>query len=530
MVFFKRFSILLALFLFFTNCRKPSDANWDIDATLPIVNSVLNIKDYLGDTLFSTDQTGLLHFVYNNEVASLKLDSLLNMPDTSIFTSFTSTVPVNIPLQPGQNLALFPPTEIEFNISNGIEIKNAIIREGVMNVKFSNFIKEPMDLICEIPSATKDGKKLLIKETIPTGTNTVVRSYDLKGYALNMRGLDGLKYNTIVQTYTLGLNPGANSVTVAYGDGARVEVSYSDIVPEYIEGYFGQQTVDIALDTARFGFSENFQADNFLLSDATMNFDIVNEFGAEFSASIYNIKSINSAKSTVVPLQTDQLASININRATKSGSSINPSSKKINFNKANSNIIDFISNLPDKISYEGKVKVNPLGNISGHNDFAFYNTGIRIMADIDIPLRYTASNFYLQTTNTVDFSSTEQLDKVNYGYFVVAAINGFPFDIRLQAYMYDESNQIIDSLFVPGSNIIERGSLNAANEVVSPTQKNISVPIDRTKIEHLKLCKKIKLFSQLKMPPNPPEIKLFEKYDLKVNIIAELNYNVGLNN
>jgi hypothetical protein len=530
MVFFKRFSIFIVFSLFFANCRKPSDANWDIDATLPLVNSVLNIQDYLGDTLFSTDASGLLHFVYNNEVASIKLDSLVNLPDTSIVTSFTSTIPVNITLQPGESLALFAPTEIKFNISNGIEIKTATIKSCVMNVKFSNFISQPMDLICEIPSATKNGKKFIIKETIPFGTNTLIKSYDLAGYDLNMRGLNGLQYNTIVQTYTLGLNPGANSVTVAYGDGAKVEVSYSEIVPEYIEGYFGQQTIDVALDTVRFGFSENFQADDFMLSDATMNFKILNEFGAEFSASLYNIKSINTAKPKVVTLQTNQLANININRATKSGTSINPSSKNILFNRTNSNIIDFISNLPDKLTYEGKIQVNPLGNISGHNDFAFYNTGIRIVADIDIPLRYTASNFHLQTTNEVDFSAAEQLDKVNFGSFVVLATNGFPFDVILQAYMYDENKTIIDSLFVPGSNVIGRGTVNAANEVIAATQKNISIPIDKTKIGHLKLCKQIKVVSRLKMPPNPPEIKLYEKYELKVNIIAELNYNVGINN
>lgn len=530
MAFFKRFSIVIAFFLFFANCRKSSDANWDIDASLPVLNTVLNIQDYFGDTLFSADNTGLLHFIYNNEVASIKLDSLVNLPDTSIVTSFTSSIPVNIPLQPGENLALFPPTELTFNVSNGVEIKTATVRSCVLNVKFSNFIAEPMDLTCEIPSATKNGKAFLIKETIPSGTNTLIRSYDLEGYTLNMRGINGLKYNTIVQTYTLGLNPGANSVTVAYGDGAKVEVTYSEIVPEYIEGYFGQQTVDVALDTARFGFSENFQADNFMLSDATMKFDIINEFGAEFSASLYNINSINTKKGTVIPLQTNQLSNININRATKSGTTIYPSTKNILFDKSNSNIVDFISNLPDKVTYEGNINVNPLGNISGHNDFAFYNTGIRLVADIDIPLRYTASNFYLQSTNEVYFEDVEQLDKVNFGSFVVLATNGFPFDVILQAYMYDENQAIIDSLFVPGSNVISRGTVNSSNEVISPTQKNISIPIDRTKIEHLKICKKIKLVSQLKMPPNPPEIKLYNSYDLKVNIVAELNYNVGLNN
>jgi hypothetical protein len=29
------------------------------------------------------------------------------------------------------------------------------------------------------------------------------------------------------------------------------------------------------------------------------------------------------------------------------------------------------------------------------------------------------------------------------------------------------------------------------------------------------------------MPPNPPDIKIYENYKYNVNIVAELNYNVS---
>lgn len=529
MLFFRKV-LILNLLLLLIGCRKASNANWDVDASLPIVNSVLNIQDYLGDTLFSTDQNGVLHFVYNREVAALKLDTILKLPDTSVVRTFTSDVPVKIPLQPGEPLSVFEPSEITFDISNGVAIKKAIIREGLMTVKFSNFIKQPMDLICVITSASKDGQKFKISETIPTGTNTLIKSYDLAGYSLDMRGLTGTKYNTIVQTYTLGLNPNASSVTVAYGDGAKIEITYSEIVPEYIEGYFGQQEIDLAVDTAQFGLGKNFKADQFMLSDVTMNFDIVNEFGAEFSASFYNIKSINVDNGTSVTLNNNQLNNLNINRATQSFGTIQPSHKSIVFNKTNSNIVEFVSNLPDKISYEGKVLVNPLGNISGYNDFAYYNTGIQLFADIDIPLRYRANYFLLQTENEVDFSNVEQLNNVKYGSFTIIATNGFPFDVELQAYLFDEQTNKIDSLFVPGANVIPRGVINSSYEVVSSSQSNISVPLDSEKIDHLKKCKQIKLISKLHMPSSTAEIKLFESYNIKINIVADVNYNVGLNN
>jgi hypothetical protein len=529
MVLLKKTGLFFILFLFFFGCRKSTNANWDVDLTIPVVNSLLNIKNFVNDSLFQADNTGLIHVRLNREVASIKLDSILTLPDTVIDIPFKNPSFIPITFNVGQAITSFPPSELKFDIPNGVALKKVDIHAGFMTVKYSNYISQPVDLVYKIPSATKDGEVLTLKETVPTGTNSIVRTYDLTGYSLNMRGLSGLAYNTIVQTYTFALSTTASSsVTLNPGDGANVEVTYSGIVPEYVEGYFGQQTIDIEQDTAYIGLAENFKASNFLLSDATMDFTILNEFGAEFTGSLPKNISINSQNNASVTLNTNQLSNININRATKSGSSINPSVKVISFTSSNSNITNFISNLPDKLAYSGTIKVNPLGNISGYNDFAFYNTGIRILANINIPLKFTADYFELQSKTDVDFSNIEQLDDVNYGNFAIYAKNGFPFSVKLQGYMLDKNNKVIDSLFVPGSNVIEAGALNFNNEVYASTEKKITVPVNTSKIAHLKECKKIQIVSKFIMPPNPPDIKILEGYEVKVNIVANLNYHVGL--
>lgn len=517
--------VLLTLFA----CRKSTNANWDVDVSLPVVNSVLNIKNFVSDTLFDSDNTGLVHFILNQQVAALKLDSILTLPDTLIKIPFINTSFFPLNFQVGEAINAFPPAELQFNISNGVAIKKVNIKQGTMTVKFSNFLTEPVDLVYKITSAVKNGEQLTVSETVPTGTNSLVRTYDLSGYSLNMRGISGQVYNTIVQTYTFALSTTAsNSLTVNPGDGAQVEVTYSDIIPEYLEGYFGQQSIDIKQDTARLGFSDNFKASNFMLSDATMDFTILNDIGAEFSASLPNNTSINSVNQKVVPLINNQLSNININRATKTGSEIYPSKKLISFTPANSNITSFISNLPDKLSYTGNIQLNPLGNISGYNDFAFYNTGIRIMANIRIPIKFTADFFELRSNADVDFSEVRQLNNVNYGHFLIVASNGFPFDVKLQGYLYDEQKILIDSLFVPGSDVISGGAVDINNNVTAATEKKLTIPFSEKKIEHLKKCKNIRIVSRFIMPPNPADINIREHYELKLNVIANMNYNVSL--
>lgn len=528
MPLFKKIAFIGLVALIMMACRKPVSANWDLDLTFPVVNSELNIKNFFGDTLFSSDNTGLLHLKFNREVLAFKLDSLFKLPDTSIVSTFTIPAIIPTTLTPGQSLTFFPPSELTFSVGSDVALKRFDVREGQLSVKFSNDLTEPLDLLYLIPNATKNGSVFTIAETIPPGINSLTKTYNMNGYSFNMRGLNGNKYNTISQTYTVTVNPNANPVVVNYGQGAKVELTYTDILPDYIEGYFGQQTVDLDLDTVRFDFGENLQASNFLLDEVNLAFLIKNEFGAEFSCNLNNIKSINGVTNNTVTLNSSQLSNINLNRAIKTGQSSLPSEKTILLNKANSNIAPFISNLPDKMTYQGKVELNPLGNISGYNDFAFYNTGLSIQAEVDIPLRYTANYFGLVSNSTVDFENTDQLDNVKSGYFAVFAENGFPFSVQIQAYLIDEYKQVLDSLMIPGENTILPGQVNALNDVTAPFKSEIRIPVSVSKIEALKKTRSIEIKSFFRMPPNPPLINIYDRYKLKVNIVANLEYNLDL--
>ena len=511
------------------SCRKPNVSNWDVDVIFPIVKSTLNIKNFIGDSIFIPDNTGLLSLNVTRQVTAIKLDSLLKLPDTTIINTFT--VPVFFPttLTPGQSLTFFPASELHFDISNGIALKKVDVKSGLLTIKFTNDLTEPLDLLYIIPSAQKNGQPLTISETVPPNNVPLFKTYDLSGYSLNMRGINGTVYNTIVQQYTVSVNANANPVQVTYGQGAKTTLTYSKIIPDYVEGYFGQQTIALPFDTAHIDIFNNFQASNFMLNDARLNFKILNEFGTEFAASLFNIKSVNSKNANVVSLTNSTLSNININRASKAGTTIYPSIKSVSLTNTNSNIVPFLSNLPNKLTYQGSINVNPLGNLSGYNDFAFYNTGIKVLADISIPLRFNADYFKLSSTSTVDFSNVKQLENVNHGNFIISALNGYPFRAQIQAYLMDNQNQIIDSLFLLGTNFIERANLDAQNNVTSPNQSKLNVPITPIRIQNLKKAKLIKLVTYFIMPPNPPDIKLYEDYSFDINIVAELNYNVKRN-
>jgi hypothetical protein len=517
----KKIGIFLWAFLLIQGCRKSSSASWDVDVVLPVVTSELNIKNFFGDSIFKADNAGQLSLAVTRTITAIKLDSLIRLPDTTIVTNFTIPA-ISYTLAPNSSFPLLPSGNITFSISNNASLKTVAIHQGFLKVKFTNTTRQPLQFIYTVPNAVKNGSLFTISEIIPGftySTSPMTRTYDMSGYYFNMK--TGALYNTIAQVYDVK-NAGSVVDTVLYGSGITTEISYSNIVPEYIDGYFGQHDIAIPLDTAKIDIIKSFEASNFLLNDASFLFRILNEFGCEFTSNFTNVKSIN--KNSVVALNTNQLSNLNINASTRAGNTIFPSAKTVSFTSGNSNIVPFLSNLPDKLSYQGNINVNPLGNISGYNNFAYYNTGIKVLADIEIPLRFNADYFKLISNTKIDFANVTQLDNVNYGEFVISAKNGYPFSARLQAYLVDKNNNVIDSLFITGANTVASGKLDNQNIVTEEVSSKLRVPLDKKKVENLKNSSEIRIETYFIMPPNPPDIKLYESYKIDVNIVAELNY------
>ena len=138
-------------------------------------------------------------------------------------------------------------------------------------------------------------------------------------------------------------------------------------------------------------------------------------------------------------------------------------------NSNNSNIKALLENLPDKISYNIDVAINPNGNISNGNDFVFTDKLIDASLDVEIPLSFFATNLTL--IDTVDVSLTEQTEhnRVNSGTLTLKVDNGFPLEASIQLYLLNENGNVYDSLLT--STLVEAAPVDG-NLIV--TSKKLS--------------------------------------------------------
>ncbi len=528
-----RISIRLVLVFFissfFSSCKKST--SWDIDAAIPIARSNLNIGNFFGDTIFQADPTGLLHIAFSKDILNYTMDSLVKLPDTTIELGYLSII--NNSLNPGVDIysnASLSDKEITFDVSNGVELNRAIVRKGALKIQYSNTYAQPLKFNYIINSATIWGTPLSVSQVIP-GNSSFTKVYMLDGYNISLTGLSGNKVNTLVQTYTISTDASGVTDVLQAGQGLSIKLAFENIIPEYIQGYFGQQDLSFGPDSSLIGLLGNFTANNLLLTQSAINFRIVNEFGIEMSSSINSVRSIKTNPANVVTLNTGgSLQSINVNRAGKTNNPSNPVFpwvKQININSANSNLNPFLENLPNYLGYSVQAKVNPLGNISGANDFAYYGHGLRVIADVDIPLALSANYFKLVSNSKVDLTQLKELDNINHCELLVQARNNYPFKTQIQGYMLNDQNQIIDSLFIPGENNIESAVTDLNNVVLNYVDSKLTASFDRTKIENLKQCKQIRFISYLFLPNQPTPIKIDETSYLDLIVSINVNYNVN---
>lgn len=523
----------LSLLLSFFSCKK--NTNWDIDAAVPLAKSYLNISNFFGDTIFKPDTTNLLHIAFSKDIINYQMDELVKLPDTSISFSYIS--PLASTLTPGSQIFtnnFSTDKELTFDVPNGVQLNKAMIKSGYLKVEYFNSYAQPLNFNYFLNSAESNGSTFHINQTIQGGNisnpGTLIQFYPLNGYFLNLKGLNNTKVNTLVQTYTISTDASGQQDVLLAGQGVNIKMSFVDIIPYYVQGYFGQHDINFGPDSTQIGLLGNFTASNLQLTQANINFRIINEFGVEMSTTINSLRSIKTNPLNIVNLNAGTLLqSININRAGQTGNTTNPVFpwlKQISINTGNSNLNTFLENLPNYLGYSLKAKINPLGNISGANDFAYYGHGLKIIADVDIPLSLSANYFKLQSFSKVDLTQLRELDNVNYCDIVLQARNNYAFNAQIQGYMLNENNQVIDSLFLPGQNFINSAVTDINNVVLNYKDSRLVSSFDKAKIENLKQCKQIKFVSTMYLPNQPTPIKINQDSYLDLMVSAEVNYNV----
>lgn len=524
------YCLLFAVYcLLFFCCRKEARRpSWDVDVLAPLVKSTLTINNIIPDSLLQQNPDNSLDIVYTT---SLYTFSTVTIPDTTIDTIYQT--PITFPFAPGTFFVSPVDQEQNFPIPNGVQLNEVVIRSGKLVVLARNYVEEMIRVNYQIPSATLGGIPFNKTFDVPAqtgggcpGTPTVfTAAYDLSDYVFDFTGTNGTDYNTLVTNVSAQINPAAiNSVTVTPCDSIYIANSFVDMVPGYAKGYFGQ--TDIALtDTSDFSLFKHIIGGTLQLENIDIGFSIENGIGADARFTFNGLSSINTRTGSTISLTHPIINSpVNLNRAVDNNGNVTSSTYSVSFSPSNSNIKQFVENLPDKMSYQLDLEINPLGNVSGSNDFVYYDKLMKTQLNMFIPLSLIATTLTL--ADTVDFNMGEETAHVNYGNLYLYADNGFPFTAEAQLYLMDTLNTIVDSL-ISAPNIILAPQLDANRICAGKRLTKLTIPINEDKMQLLRDTKKMYIKMKYNTAGQPNYVKIYSFYEMNVKLVGDFNYTVG---
>lgn len=529
--------ILLALstFLLFS-CRKPTDKPyWDTELLAPIVNASMNINNLLPDSILQTNADSSLKIVYNNEINVLSIDTLFKMHDTTLHQAYN--LPVAQTLVPGGVIVPYNVTSTTYQLP-GVQLRTVIIKSGKVRYTIKSFIHEVTVFNYSIPSASLNGIPFSILINVPAAVGSTpgiyTHEYDLSGYSIDLTGTIHNAVNTIYTSLQANVSASAtSSVVINPQDSLVIDNTFSGLIPYYAKGYFGENTFIVGPSTTDFSFLRRITSGTLQFQDVTVNMQIENPIGMDARMYINSLQSINTRTNSTVPLTTNYGLigqPININRAAESGSGLDnvyPTYANFPLTTANSNIKPFIENLPDKLGYTMKVITNPLGNVSGSNDFIYSDKLLKASLNIQIPLSLIAHNLTLVDTLSLNIGNTNGVQNVHSGTLTLFANNGFPFDGTMQMYLLNDHNIAVDSVFGYASTIAE-APINASYKAIGKKLTKIVIPVSADKMNLLYNTKHVLLKVKFNTASQPNYMQIYSYYALDVNIVADFNYTVRL--
>jgi predicted 3-demethylubiquinone-9 3-methyltransferase (glyoxalase superfamily) len=186
-----------------------------------------------------------------------------------------------------------------------------------------------------------------------------------------------------------------------------------------------------------------------------------------------------------------------------------------------------MENLPDKFGYSLQIVTNPLGNVSGSNDFVYSDKLLKAKMNMEIPLSLIATNLTLVDTLDLNIQSNPETQNIKSGTITLFAKNGFPFDASIQLYMLDDNNNVTDSLYTY-ANTIDQAMINSSLRVTGKKATKLVAAVNQSKMQLLYSTKKVRLKVKFNTASQSQYVKIYSDYSIDIQLIGDINYTIQL--
>ena len=410
---------------------------------------------------------------------------------------------------------------------------------GQLRVAISSAVKQPLNLLYKLIGAyDKNGRPLTATSYVPAAVgnqlSTVTQTYDLSGFAINLTGSDGTKFNTYTQIINAHIDSNGVQTSISSTDSIHIQYFLQNIKPRYIKGYAGRDTVHYA-GTAPFSISSIFGtnvANALRFNKAKLSVSIDNGMGIDGQVTINSLTCVNAAGNAVSLVDHAVPPIIGyplyINRATDFP--LTPAISSFALSSTTSNFADFISNLPTKVNYDVSIKTNPGGNRGRYDDFAYIDSKMKVNLNVNVPLSLIANNLTLMDSFHFTLAYTQKdVANIKDGTLHLLIDNKFPLQATVTLLAYDAGWHLIDTLLSGAQ--VSPCHLNSTCRADQPVRSVLNIPASASLIDRIRSVTHAVLRVSFNTGSstatcNGQYLSIYSDYNIAAKITADFNYKV----
>lgn len=408
-------------------------------------------------------------------------------------------------------------TTFDFALNNGEELERVLLKTGEITYDLSYELLESSSITISIPAAKKNNVSFTQTINIISDNQNPYfdnDQFDLTGYEIDLTK-NGTSFNKFDVLVVANVISSGIPVPFDTANSVNLNLSIQNVSIQEVEGYFGDQIIEIAQDTAEVDLDNDGLLNHFEFIEPQVKVFIDNSFGLPIDIDPLSIvfKSSNDLINlTGIPTP------FAINNPAAIG---NTAFTELTINNQTTNIVDAINAGPNEVIVSGQAKINPSGRV---NNFALDTSKIDFRIEVDVPLYAFVRDYAFQDTIELDLDNL--LENLNSAKLRSIVTNDFPIEGSVQILFTDENYAIIDSVGDSGSNVIEAAPTDLNGNTTGTTKNITDFVLNVEQMERLKSSKHVIIKTIINTPQSGTVLgRVYEAFEIevKLSLLAEVN-------
>ncbi len=374
---------------------------------------------------------------------------LIDTNDQIIVTITVRDMKVNsaTAIFPAQDVISLEDTNAMENVGD-LKLTKATAKTGFVTVRVVSTVEDTMFFNYFIPEGKKNDVPFEINERInpaPVGGSiTKEFNFPVDGYTFDLTGFPIINhYNAFYSELTGRIDSTGRLVNLSLDDSLLVYVKLSQFVPEYVEGYLGNNSISIGPEAVSLELFKNFKAGSIDFEEVKISIGVNNGNGVPFNVDLQSLEALNTKTNEQVAIN---LTGIDNPLIIQEASDIfSPWENTWQLDETSGNLNDALNIFPNRLSVAMNVTSNPANDSFNLTQFAVDSNKLDAFADIEVPLSFIADRLKLSDTSSFDPRSIKKPEGILDGVFYLTIENTFPLHATIEMEFIDGNDNPLET-------------------------------------------------------------------------------------